>query len=93
MGVLQSGMMVTMNGANAGGKRLERKLKGRWVAGVCAGVADYFGLDPVLVRIGFVVGVFLWGPGPVAYVVAWVLVPEENEPGSIAEKLVNKTGS
>ncbi len=84
-------MMVNMNGANGSGKRLERSLKGRWLAGVCAGVADYFGIDPVLVRVGFVVAAFFGGLGVVAYLAGWVLIPEEGEPGSIAEKFVNKT--
>jgi phage shock protein C len=78
--------MVYMNG-----KRLERSIKGRWLAGVCAGVADYFGIDPVLVRVGFVVVSFFGGLGVVAYVAGWALIPEEGEPVSIAEKFVNKT--
>jgi phage shock protein PspC (stress-responsive transcriptional regulator) len=85
-------MMEDMNGANGGGKRLERKLKGRWVAGVCAGVADYFGIDPVIVRVGFIVASIVWGIGVVAYLAAWVLVPEEGEPASIVERFINKPG-
>lgn len=85
-------MIVNMNGVNGGGKRLERKLKGRWVAGVCAGVADYFGIDPVIVRVGFVVGSIIWGLGVLAYLAAWVLVPEEGEPTSIVERFINKPG-
>ncbi len=81
-----------MNGANGGGKRLERKLKGRWIAGVCAGVADYFGIDPVIVRVGFIVATIVWGVGAVAYLAAWVLVPEEGEPTSIVERFFNKPG-
>ncbi|MBO0825741.1 MAG: PspC domain-containing protein, partial [Actinobacteria bacterium] len=36
-----------------GAKRLERKVKGRWVAGVCAGLADYTGVDATLIRLAF----------------------------------------
>jgi phage shock protein PspC (stress-responsive transcriptional regulator) len=85
-------MMAYMNGANGSGKRLERKLKGRWVAGVCAGVADYFGIDPVIVRVAFVVASIIWGLGVLAYLAAWVLVPEEGEPVSIVERFINKPG-
>jgi phage shock protein C len=84
--------MVGMNGANGDRKRLERKLKGRWIAGVCAGVADYFGIDPVIVRVCFIVATIVWGLGAIAYLAAWVLVPEEGEPGSIAERFINKPG-
>ncbi|MGO8958989.1 MAG: PspC domain-containing protein [Streptosporangiaceae bacterium] len=81
-----------MNG-DSGPKRLERKIQGRLLAGVCVGLADHFGLDPTLVRVAFAVLAFFSGLGIVAYLVAWVLIPEEGEPVSIAEKLINKGGS
>jgi phage shock protein PspC (stress-responsive transcriptional regulator) len=74
------------------GKRLERKLEGRWIAGVCAGLADYFGVDANFIRI-IMVGLLVFGGfGALAYVVAWALVPEEGESVSIAEKIINKNG-
>jgi len=81
-------MMVTMNGTGSS-KRLERKLSGRWLAGVCAGAADYYGIDVNVIRVLFVVFSLFAGLGPVVYVVAWLLVPEEGEPVSIAEKIIN----
>jgi phage shock protein C len=81
--------MVNMNGVN--GKRLERTLKGRWLAGVCAGIAEYFEIDPVLIRVLFVVTAFMGGLGIVAYLAGWVLMPEQGESASIVEKLVNKS--
>lgn len=45
------------------------------IAGVASGLARYFDLDPVIVRIAFLVGVFLNGLGPVAYIVLWIAVP------------------
>jgi phage shock protein PspC (stress-responsive transcriptional regulator) len=80
--------MVDMNGVN--GKRLERPLKGRWAAGVCAGIADYFDIDPVLIRVAFVVATFIGLVGIVAYLAGWALMPEQGESSSIVEKLVNK---
>jgi phage shock protein PspC (stress-responsive transcriptional regulator) len=74
------------------GRRLERKLNGRWIAGVCAGVADYFAADVNLVRVIFAVLIFVGGLGPVAYVLAWALMPEEGEQESIAERVINKPG-
>jgi phage shock protein C len=88
----ESGIMVDMNG-DKGPKRLERKLKGRMLAGVCAGLADYFGVDATLIRVAFAVLAIFGGMGIVAYVMAWALIPEEGEPVSIAEKLINKSGS
>jgi phage shock protein PspC (stress-responsive transcriptional regulator) len=75
------------------GKRLERKLEGRWLAGVCVGLADYLGVDPNLIRVIVAVLVLFGGFGALAYLMAWVLVPEEGEPASIAEKLINKNGA
>jgi phage shock protein C len=80
--------MGNMNGMN--GKRLERTLKGRWLAGVCAGIAEYFDVDPVLVRLAFVVTAFIGGVGIVAYLAGWALMPEQGESASIVEKFVNK---
>jgi phage shock protein C len=73
-----------------GGKRLERKLSDRWLAGVCAGLADYSGIDVSLIRVIFAVLTLFGGVGLIAYVLAWALVPEEGERVSIAEKFINK---
>jgi phage shock protein PspC (stress-responsive transcriptional regulator) len=75
------------------GKRLERKLEGRWLAGVCAGLADYLGVDANLIRVVVAVLVLFGGFGALAYVLAWALVPEEGESASIAERLINKNGT
>jgi phage shock protein C len=59
-------------------KRLVRRSDDRMVAGVCSGVADYFGVDVTLVRLVTVVGaIFGFGSLILAYVVAWALLPEE----------------
>jgi len=79
-----------MNGGN-GTKVLVRNRKGRMVAGVCAGAADYFGIDVTLVRvIVAVISVVTGGAGVLAYLVAWAIIPEEGEKNSIAENIVNK---
>ena len=65
-----------MNGPIAG-RRLVRPREGRMIAGVCAGVADYLGVDVTIVRLVAVLGaVFGFGSVIVAYVVAWALIPE-----------------
>jgi len=73
-----------------GGKKLERKLSDRWLAGVCAGLADYSGIDVSLIRVIFAVLTLFGGVGAIAYVIAWALVPEEGEKVSVAEKFMNK---
>jgi phage shock protein C len=82
-------MAVMSNGS--GSKTLVRTRDGRIVAGVCSGLAEYFGLDANLIRvIVAVLTVFTGGVGALAYLAAWVVIPEEGEKSSIAENLVNK---
>ncbi|MGZ4146582.1 MAG: PspC domain-containing protein [Actinomycetota bacterium] len=59
-------------------RRLTRSRSNRIIAGVCAGLADYLGVDRVLVRIVFVVLAFGAGAGIALYVLAWILIPEED---------------
>ena len=56
-------------------KRLFRNKKNAKIAGVCAGMGDYFAIDPVIIRLGFLLLIF--AGGGVAYLVAWVIVPEK----------------
>ena len=49
----------------------------RKVAGVCAGVAEYFDLDVTLVRVVWLVLAFFGGGGLLAYVIGWIVMPEE----------------
>ena len=62
------------------GKRLYRSNKNRMICGVCGGIAEYFGIDPTIVRVGWVVlSVISAGFGGVlAYVVAAVIIPDES---------------
>jgi phage shock protein PspC (stress-responsive transcriptional regulator) len=87
-------MITTMsenNGHGASGtKRLYRRRDGRLVAGVCAGVADYFGIDVTLVRLAFAVFTIFWGLGALLYLVAWAVIPEEGQKTSIVENVINK---
>jgi phage shock protein PspC (stress-responsive transcriptional regulator) len=58
-------------------RRQLRRSRNRLLGGICAGIAEYFGVDPVLLRIGAVVLALFTGGGAVlAYLAAWVLVPQ-----------------
>ena len=62
-------------------RRLYRTRDDRVIAGVCSGIARYFNIDPVLVRVGAVALAFLGGAGLLAYLAAVLLIPKEGEGG------------
>jgi phage shock protein PspC (stress-responsive transcriptional regulator) len=59
-------------------KRLYRASeKDSMIAGVCAGIADYFSVDPVLVRLVWIFFTFWMGFGIFAYLIAWIVMPRK----------------
>ncbi len=58
-------------------KRLVRPRENRRIAGVCAGLGEYFDIDPTLIRVLWVLAVIFGGTGILAYIVAWIVMPEE----------------
>lgn len=59
-------------------RRLKRSLTDRKVAGVCGGLGDYLDIDPVVFRLLFVLACLPGGiPGLIAYLICWVVIPEE----------------
>ncbi len=58
-------------------KKLYRSRKDKMIGGVAGGLGEYFDIDPTLARIIFVVSLFLGGTGILAYVILWIVVPEE----------------
>lgn len=56
---------------------LRRSRSERLLGGVCGGLADYFGVDPLIVRLAFIAITLAQGAGIVLYVLLWILVPEE----------------
>jgi phage shock protein C len=58
-------------------KRLFRSHSDRMIAGVCSGLGKYLGVDPVWLRLFFLLLLFGWGIGFWAYVILWAIVPEE----------------
>jgi len=59
-------------------RRLTRDTKRSVLGGVAAGFANYFDIDPVLARLGFVLRAFLNGVGVLFYVICWVVMPRED---------------
>jgi len=88
----RSGHDRAMNEPSSNGtKRLYRLREGRVIAGVCAGLAAYFGIDPTLVRLAFALATVFGGIGILLYLCAWIVIPEEGGDGaSIAENFVSK---
>jgi len=71
-------------------QRLHRGGGPRMLAGVAVGLADYFDVDPTLVRIGFVALAFLGGLAVPLYLAGWLLIPDEGAEHSIAEELLER---
>jgi phage shock protein C len=59
--------------------RLYRSRGGKMIGGVCTGLADYFSIDPVLIRLLFIVLLFFNGVGLLAYIILWIVVPWQPE--------------
>lgn len=57
-------------------RQLVRPNEGRVLAGVCAGIARYFGIDPLIVRIALVLFGLFVGSGILAYLIGWALIPD-----------------
>jgi len=60
-------------------KKLVRSRTDRMVLGVASGIARYFSIDPVIVRLVFVLTALAGGPGVIAYIVMALIMPEEDE--------------
>jgi phage shock protein PspC (stress-responsive transcriptional regulator) len=69
--------MAVMQSAASSPPTLRRDPERRLIAGVCAGLARYFGIDPLWVRIAFVAASAAGGFGIVVYVLAWAFMPAE----------------
>lgn len=60
------------------GKRLYRSESNRMLCGVCAGIAEYFNLDPTLIRLAWALFYVLGGSGVLAYILAAIIIPPES---------------
>ncbi|HOB73589.1 MAG TPA: PspC domain-containing protein [Phycisphaerae bacterium] len=64
-------------------KQLRRSRDNAMIAGVCGGLGRYFGIDPTLVRVLYVVGSIVSAafPGILVYILLWIIIPKENDHG------------
>ena len=60
------------------GKKLYRSDENKMIAGVCGGIAEYFGVDPTLIRLAWVVFSLLGGSGLLAYILAAIIIPRDD---------------
>jgi len=60
-------------------KKLYRSKKDSMIAGVCGGIAEYFDVDSTLVRLITGLSIILGGAGVIAYIIAWIIMPETPE--------------
>ncbi|MBS3811240.1 MAG: PspC domain-containing protein [Halanaerobiales bacterium] len=60
-------------------KKLYRSKKDQIIGGVCGGIAEYFAVDPTLVRLAFVLLAFVEGAGIIGYIIAWIIIPERTK--------------
>ena len=58
-------------------KRLMRSRRDSWIGGVCGGIGDYLNLDPVFIRVIFLVFLFTGGMSVPVYLLLWIIMPEE----------------
>ncbi len=65
-------------------RRLYRSSDDEVIAGVCGGLGEYFDIDSTLIRIAFVLLVFAGGAGILAYILAWIFIPQA-PPGAYDE--------
>ena len=56
-------------------RRLYKSNENKMIDGVCGGIAEYFGIDPTLVRLGWVLFCALGGSGFLAYIIAAIVIP------------------
>jgi phage shock protein PspC (stress-responsive transcriptional regulator) len=64
-------------------RRLYRDPDNRYVGGVCSGMAAYWNIDPIIIRILFVIAL-IWGAGALVYIILWIVIPQAD---TVAEKL------
>ena len=58
--------------------KLYRSKTNRKLAGVCGGLGEYFDIDPVIVRIAWIIFTLMGGAGVLAYIIGWLVIPDQS---------------
>lgn len=74
-GAQQSGVASSATPPILTAKRLMRSSRDKKIAGVCGGLAEYFDIDPTIIRVVWLLAIFLGGTGILAYVILWIVLP------------------
>ena len=56
-------------------RRIYRSGKDKILGGVCGGIAEHLNVDPVIIRLLWVIGSLAWGSGVLLYLIAWIIIP------------------
>ena len=60
-------------------RQLFRSRRNRMISGVAGGIAEYFDIDPVIIRALFIITTFAWGTSILVYIILWIIVPDESK--------------
>lgn len=60
-------------------KRLYKIETGKKLDGVCGGIAEYFDIDPTLIRLLWIIFSCCWGEGIIAYIIAAIVMPKKSD--------------
>lgn len=60
-------------------KRLYKIEQGKKLDGVCGGIAEYFDVDPTLIRLAWILFTAFWGSGIIAYIIAAIVMPKKSD--------------
>lgn len=71
-------------------KRLYRSSKNVVIAGVCAGLGDYFAIDPTFLRLLFIIITLAGGSGVLVYLILWIVLPSETTKKDISEETIKE---
>ncbi len=63
------------------------------IAGVCSGIAETFGIEPILVRLAFLASLFFGGSGLLLYIILWIILPVEENHVSLPQKKLYRSRS
>jgi len=69
-------------------KTLRRSRSSRILTGVCGGIGEFLRVDPNLIRLAFAVFTLLGGSGVLLYLIAWLVIPEEDAGASVLEHII-----